>query len=373
VHTIFFVLLAFIAGCGGNRKSALTEEEIRQKTYAPLPTQPDEIVISGETIACEDVTVSLPEEDTAGPSIKDRLAARAKEVSLEQFLVEARPVIQQRLNRNIVTRIVLAKRARRELGDKADDALNKMVEKDFRRLIIEDYGGNGAEMDAALQRRGLSRATYLERRKRDFLAQYVIDSKFRRNRPVTYGEIAAHYEKVKDQEFLREGVLQLRLIDIEVAKVKLADPNEDPVQAARRVAGDLRKRIDAGEDFAELAKQYSDDPRGRTGGLLRPRNPDALESPYDVLAAQAKEMKRGEVAGPVEAPDRFFVMKVEDKQDQGYQPLAEVQDRVREEILRERRRVALEELEAEIAQEASVADTTQFVDYCLERLYKLAH
>ena len=118
-------------------------------------------------------------------------------------------MIQQRLNRNIITRIVLSKRARRELGEKSDDALDKMAEKELRRFILEEHGGNGAEADAALQRRGMSRATYKERRKRDFLAQYVIDSKSRRTRPVTYGEMVAQYDKMKDREFLREGVLQL--------------------------------------------------------------------------------------------------------------------------------------------------------------------
>jgi len=373
VHTIFALLLAFGAGCAGDRKSALTEEEIRQKTYAPRPTRPDEIVISGETITCEDVMISPIEEDAAGPSLNDRLRARAREVPLEQFMAEARPLIQQRLNRNIIARIVLSKRARQELGEKADDTLDKMVEQDLRRFVLERHGGNEAEADAALQRRGMSRSAYRERRKRDFLAEYVTRSKFRRNRPVTYGEILAHYEKVRDQEFLREGVLQLRLIEIEVAKVKLESSDEDPTTKARQLAEDLRKRIDAGADFAALAQQYSHDPLGAQGGLLRPRNPDAFAAPYDVLAAKAKEMKPGEVAGPIETPGRFFVMKVEDKQDRGYQPLAEVQDQVREEILRERDRVALRELEAEIAQQAAAADTTQFVDYCLERLHRLAN
>ena len=59
VHAIFAVVV-LIAGCeGNNRKSALTEEEIRQRTYAPLPARPDEILISGETITCEDVMISL--------------------------------------------------------------------------------------------------------------------------------------------------------------------------------------------------------------------------------------------------------------------------------------------------------------------------
>lgn len=367
------LLYALVGGCAGHQKSALTEEEIRQKTYAPLPTQPDEIIISGEKITCEDVMISPPEEDTGGPTLKDRLQARAKEVSLEQFLAETRPLIQQRLNRNIITRIVLSKRARRELGEKTDDALDKMAEKELRRFIMEEHGGNGAQADAALQKRGLNRTTYMERRKRDFLTQYVIDSKSSRNRPVTYGEIVAHYDKVKDQEFLVQGVLQLRLIDIDVARVEVADPNEDRLHRARLLGADLRMRIEAGEDFGELAKQYSHDPLASQGGLLKPRDPDAFAPPYDVLAAKAKSMRVGQVDGPIDAPGRVFLMKVEAKQDRSYRPLSEVQDQMREEIQRERRKAALAELENEVEQQVAGADTAEFVDYCLERLYRLAH
>lgn len=368
----FALLCTFLVGCGGNKKAALTEEEIREKTYAPLPTQPDEIRIGGEIITCEDVMMSTLDEDIDGPTLKERLEQRAKEVPLEQFLEETRPVIRQRLNRNIITRIVLSKRAKRQLGDKSDEALDKMAEKELRRFIFEEHAGNGAEADAALQRRGMNRTTFKERRKRDMLAQYVVDSKLRRTRPVTYSEIVAKYDAVKDTEYLQEGILQLRLIDIDIARVPLDDANDDPGVKAKQMAEDLRKRIDAGEDFAELAKQYSNDPRSAQGGLLSPRAPDAYAAPYDVLAQKAREMKRGDVAGPIETAGHWFLMKVELKQDDGYKPLEEVQGQVQEEILRDRRRAALEELEAEITRQAAITDTTQFIDLCLEKTYKQA-
>ncbi|MEN6428424.1 MAG: peptidylprolyl isomerase [Phycisphaerales bacterium] len=369
----FILFLTLVAGCGGNnRKAALTEEEIQEKTYAPLPTRPDEILIGGETITCEDVMMSTFDEDTTGPTLKERLEQRATEIPFDQFLTETRPVIRQRLNRNIITRIVLAKRAKRQLGDKSDDALDKMAEKELRRFIFEEHAGNGAAADAALQRQGMNRTTFKERRKRDMLAQYVVDSKLRRPRPVTYSEIVAKYNEIKDQEYLQEGALQLRLIDIDVAKVPLENAAEDPARKAKLMAEDLRKRIDSGEDFAELARQYSNDPRSAQGGLLSPRAPEAYAAPYDVLARKAMDMERGAVAGPIETAGHWFLMKVEMKQDSGYKPLEDVQGQVREEILRDRRRAALEKLEVEITQQAAITDTTQFVDLCLEKMYRQA-
>jgi parvulin-like peptidyl-prolyl isomerase len=371
VLAALLVLPALLAGCGGDRKSALTEDEIRRLTYAPAPTRSDEIKISGETITCEDIMMSPPEEAETGPSLKDKLQAYAREVPLEQFLAEARPLIRQQLNRNI-TRIVLSKRAQRELGAKADDALDKMAEKELRRFIVEEHGGNGAEADAALQRRGMTRSSYKEYRKRDILSQHVIDSRIRHNRPVTHGEILTRYNQIKDREFVREGVLQFRLIEVQVARITLDGPEDDPFVKAGELAAELRKRIDAGEDFAELARQHSHGHRSADGGLWRPRDPSALAPPYDALARQAQGMRPGEVAGPIDQRSHLFIMKLEEKQDRGYRPLAEVQDLVREDVRRERRRMALQELEADITRQAGLVDTTPFVDYCLERLWRLA-
>jgi parvulin-like peptidyl-prolyl isomerase len=219
----------------------------------------------------------------------------------------------------------------------------------------------------------MNRITYKQWKKKQILAEHLVESRYARNRLITYSELLARYEEMKDKQFAREGVLQLRLIDIVIAKMQLKDPNDDPTQKARLLAEDLRKRIDAGEDFAGLAKQYSHESRAEQGGLWPPRNPDALAAPYDVLAQKAQGMQRGQVAGPIEAPGRFFIMKVEEKQQRSYQPLSEVQEEVKKDILYERRRQVVDELDAEIERQVAVADTSRFVDYCLERFYRQAH
>jgi parvulin-like peptidyl-prolyl isomerase len=100
-----------------------------------------------------------------------------------------------------------------------------------------------------------------------------------------------------------------------------------------------------------------------------------LAAPYDVLAKQAKGMAAGQIAGPIEVPGHFFIMKVEGKLDRGYEPLDldEVQAKVRRDIAERRLRTVLEELDAEIRQQVDLANTSQFVDYCLDRFYRQTH
>ncbi len=361
-----------LAGCGDakSRKAALTDQEVKRLTLAQKPNRPDHLIVSGETITWEDVLASLPDDSPANASLKATLEKAAQEMSARRFLEEAKPLVYSRLSRRIEG-IVLSKQAQRELGNKVDEKLNEYTEREWRRFVLEEHGGNSAAADDALQKAGMSRVQYKQWRRKKLLADYLVESRLQRDRPITYNELLARYEEMKDKEFVQGAVLQFRLIDIDVAKAVAEQPNENPLQKAK----ELRKRIDAGEDFGELAKQYSHGLRREEGGLWPPRDPNALAAPYDVLAKEAKGVAKGQVAGPIEAPGHVFLMKVEEKRERSYQPLDldAVQARVRRDIAERRFRAVLEELDNEIRQQVDLTNTSQFVDYCLDRFYRQAH
>lgn len=360
------------AGCDeGGRKASLTDEEIERLTFAQKPNRPDELIVSGETVTCDELFGPQPGQDVNAPTLREELMEAAKGTPPLVFLQQTWPRVQQRLNTRI-SNIVLYQRAKLQLGEKADEQVEKLAEEELSKFVLE-HGGNGAAVDAALQRMGMNRTSYIEFQKRDILGTFYVRSKFPYNRPITHSELLETYEGLKEEAFYEPGVLQMRLIDIQVEKVEPADPNEDPNQAARALAQDLLARIDGGADFAELAKEHSHGYRAASGGLWRPRDPAALAAPYDVLAEASKEMEVGQAFGPIEAPGHVFVMRVEQKQDERYQPLSEVQGEVEEAILEERRIAALKQLDSKVAEQAAAARTDLFVRDCLERLYRAAN
>lgn len=359
--------VAALVGCEekASKKGALTDLEVRRLTLAQKPDRPDHLIVSGETVTWEDVLAYMPEENAATPSLKDRLEKAAKEKSLREFMEEQWPAVQQKLNSRISS-IVLSKRAERDLGNKVDEKLNEFAGRELRRFIMEEHGGNGAAADEALQKAGMGRASYLQWKKKEILAKYLVESKYLTNRPITYSELLARYDEMKDKQFVQEGVLQFRLIDIDAGKVRAEHPNEDPGQKA----ADLRKRTDAGEDFAELAKKYSHGLRREQGGLWPARDPSALAAPYDVLVQAAQGLQRGQVAGPIESSGHFFIMKVEEVRQRSYQPLSEVQEVVKKDIADRRWSEIVAELDAEIRRQVDLANTGNFVEYCMERFYR---
>jgi parvulin-like peptidyl-prolyl isomerase len=371
--TVVCLAALFILGAGcGNKRSALTPAEVKRMTLAQKPTRPDQLVACGETITWEDIMMSPLEQRSNIPPLKEGLEQLAQGTTCAQFLEQARPITQQKLNR-IIRDIVLARQGKRELGSKLDDSkLDALAEKELHQFVVA-HESNGAAADAALQEMGMNRATYKEYVKRQSLKQYIIAAKDIRDDPITYGDLVARYDELKDQYYLQPGTVQFRLIDIQAAKVQITDPNDDPVAMAQNQAAALRKRIDAGEDFAALAKQYSHDVRSADGGLWKPRDPGSLAAPYDLLAEAAQTMKPGEVAGPIATFGHVFIVKLEEKQEQRYRPLSEVQEEVRENIVDERARKMEKDLLAEVIRQIALADTERFVDYCLERMYRQVH
>jgi len=371
--TLLLLLVLTVAGCNDaeSKKSALTDEEVKRLTYAPEPLRSDALVVVGETITCEDIVASSADQEGSTVPFKARLEELARSTTLAQFVEVARPQMRVRLNSRI-TNVVLYKRAKQELGEQADEMLDSAAEKELRRFVL-DHGGNNAQADEALRALGMNRTTFKEFKKRQMLAQYSVSSKLPKNSPITYSEMMAAYDQMKDAVFVRPGQIQFRLIDIQIAKVELTDPNEDLVTATRAVAEGLVTRICAGEDFGKLAEEYSHGHRRTYGGLWTARDPESLAEPYTVLAEVAEQIEPGEIAGPIDVPGHAFIMKLEEKREKGYEPLAEVQDRVEARIRTNRRIEALQELDADIAAQTAVANTDAFLDDCLERLYRAAN
>lgn len=115
-----------------------------------------------------------------------------------------------------------------------------------------------------------------------------------------------HILKLKDQRGGGEQVVeQHKVRHILVTSDTLRTP-EQAQQRARK----LRQRVMEGEDFAELAEQYSDDPgSARDGGLLGWVSPGEMVPTFEEVMKQTPE---GELSPVFETRFGWHFMKVED-------------------------------------------------------------
>jgi peptidyl-prolyl cis-trans isomerase SurA len=368
------LVLWLVGGCGDEGKSGLTESElariaVAQKIELVKASGGLVLMVGGEPITSDEIIKSPAELDGAYVSPLEHLKASAQASTLEQFKKQARGGLESAVMSKI-SETLLYQYAKRQAGTGIDESLDKAAETELRKFVL-GFGGDEAKADETLKQRGMDRKIFKERRKRSMLIQSYVASKMPRYQPATYRELVDCYNQMKDKFFSKPAQIRFRLIDIEPAKLDITDPNQDRLEEARRLAGELVGRIKAGEDFGTLAGAYSHGLWREAGGLWQPIQPGSLASPYDVLAAEAEKIEPGQIAGPIETPEHIFIMKLEEKQPASYEPFEKVQRQVENKVLSEQRSEVVDRLEARLREQAGLGKTDEFVDFCLEKIYQM--
>src|SRR5882672_1538965 len=128
---------------------------------------------------------------------------------------------------------------------------------------------------------------------------------------VNDAQLKAYYEEQKaktPERFTQAERRRVRHILLQVA-----DPKEDP--AAKAKAESILKRAQGGEDFAKLAKEFSQDTGSAgQGGDLGFSERKAWVAPFGDAAFS---MKEGEIRGPIKTQFGYHILKLE-----GIQPTA---------------------------------------------------
>lgn len=98
------------------------------------------------------------------------------------------------------------------------------------------------------------------------------------------------------------------------------DPNADDAfkTEVRKKAEEVLAKVKAGEDFAALAKQYSEDTSAETGGDLGTFDRGKMVKPFEDAAFA---LAPGQTSEIVESPFGLHIIKVESKDEAGTKPL----------------------------------------------------
>lgn len=105
----------------------------------------------------------------------------------------------------------------------------------------------------------------------------------------------------------------------------------EEVESARAKIASIKKELDEGADFTELAKKYSDCPTGKTGGELGtfPRHGIMVEE----FAKAAFATEVGKVSDPVKTEFGYHLIKVAAKTPPQDVSFSQIKDKVREELV----------------------------------------
>ncbi len=163
-----------------------------------------------------------------------------------------------------------------------------------------------------------------EQRVIDYLLADTVQ--LRREIEIPDDELTAYYESHSD-DFTREEQVRARHILLRITPSRPTEQAESELQDARR-------RIEAGEDFAELAKELSEDEsNAERGGSLGFFGRGRMVKAFEDAAFNAGV---GELVGPVKTDFGYHLIEVQDHRQGGMQPFEEVRGAVRSRLVGER-------------------------------------
>jgi peptidyl-prolyl cis-trans isomerase C len=206
---------------------------------------PDPVIAKGKG-----VEIKRSQLDDAIASVKANAAARGQEVSADDMAVVQRGAFEHLLEVQL-------------LKNKAtdDDKAKAAIEADKRMAMIKKRVPSEDALALQLKAMNLTLEGLHGRLYEEALAEQVLRDKVN----VTDAQIQKFYDENPSQ-FEEPEMVRASHILIATADKTGAQLSDDDKKAKRKIADDLLKRARAGEDFAKLAKEYSDDPGSKDNG-----------------------------------------------------------------------------------------------------------
>jgi peptidyl-prolyl cis-trans isomerase SurA len=186
--------------------------------------------------------------------------------------------------------------------------------------IKKDYNIDETQLREELRKQGLTLAAYRQSTKRELLKYRVINIAVGSKVSISDADVQNYYER-----HMQSANVQVRASHIFLVIPENAD--SAAAQEKEKQGKVLQQRAAAGEDFAKLAREFSEDAATRAeGGDLGWFGKDILPKPIEELVFS---MKVDEVRGPVRADRGFHIIKLVGRRSQEAKPLAEVRDQIR--------------------------------------------
>jgi len=299
------------------RERAEDESRNTSTARAPINDAGDgplaELVVKGEVIRADDVWSRN----------RKQLATKRAQMTPEEFnrYVQRESIL---LINDRLGEVLLYQAATLRMPENVAGRVDSYVDAEIRKIVSTKHDGIQRRYEKALAEEGRTLDDVREELRRQMTISAYLDQEFRpKIGEPTRAELLATFEENK-QKWQRPSRRKMSLIDLRVLEFLpdgVTEPTREQMKAARAeaktVAGDIVESLRVGTSFPELARRWSHglhaDEGGAWGwverGTLRERFTPAVDALYS--------LSENEVAGPIETPDGFFVVRC-DEIDPGF-------------------------------------------------------
>ncbi len=261
---------------------------------------------------------------------RSRAAAGQETGSQEQALNFKLNILAELINNQIL--VAHATRARIMVSDAELDTKIKELQSPY----------SPEEFAKKLADQGLDAANLRDEVRQSLLINKLVNKEIASRMNLTDQDISAYYERNKNQFEIAETqyhIAQIAVTPFAEPQVRNSknDDAKNPAAAERKITA-LHARLRAGDDFATVAGEYSEDPRTAPGGGDMGFIPAGTIEASPTLKQAVTTLRPGQVSGVLRSQDGFHIFKLISREEAGQRTLndPQVQSSIRQMLSNER-------------------------------------
>ena len=251
--------------------------------------------------------------------VEQTLLSRGRHLNESEMARLKKQVLEDLINREL-----LYQESQKQGITVEDSAVDEELEKLKNRFPSE------TEFKKALVQANLSETAVRNQIREEVAITQLVDKQFGDKLTVSDKESESYYDGhtnlFKQPEQVRASHILIK-VDPQAGESQKAE--------ARKKIEEIQKKLQGGEDFAALAKEYSQCPSGANGGDLKYFRRGQMVKPFE---AAAFSLKPGEVSEIVETRFGYHLIKVTDKKPEETVAYDSVNEKIKEHLRREKAR-----------------------------------
>ena len=274
--------------------------------FAQDETEPAENVITRQLV--DGIAVVVGDEIILESEIDEefyiyQMRSGAVEMSPDDMARIRSGIVREMIDEMLLVAVAHRDTLQLQPGELEEEMENRVAE------LVARHGSEEA-LDVALAEEGLTlselKDLYANEIERRLLAERVVRSRVHGTIDVTWGEVESYYAEHTEEvgnvpeAFLVGGIMIIPKI------------TQDAKQAAIDRMAEVSDRLASGGSFEELAREYSDDANGATGGDLGTFGRGAMVPEFDDAVFA---MEEGEVSGIIPTRFGFHIVEILEKSD----------------------------------------------------------
>ncbi len=300
------------------------------KPAAKVPVHTGEGKTVEEIIArVNNEIITKSELDKARAASEDNARAECASRCTPEQLQVAVEDAQKYALRDLIDQSLLAQRGK-DMGVSVEADVVKQLDQ----IRIQNKLADMDELEKAVTAQGINWDDFKNNIRNRALTQLVIGREVGSHITITAEDSKKYYDEHK-AEFVRPEQVSLAAIEI---KTEGKTPAE--VADQKKKADDIEKKLQDGEDFAELAKRRSDGATAQQGGYLGVYKRGELSKELEDTVFQ---MKKKQITGVIETKQGFLILEVIEHYTEGEQPYDVVQSEIMDKLYSQRMEPAMRE------------------------------